>query len=165
MSPNKETIFIGTVKTDINKQDNVIGLYIEFRIDTLVIARSVIQQDGSFKISATADNEFDIYYKGVGVVDTYIQTIKPIDRDTVLLTFRIPKDYEEHFGNAVCPKCGKFDQTIPIAYGLKTIVVYEKDQPAYTTYDGYGKKEVYDGGCVTSEIAPKYYCKRDKIKF
>ncbi len=164
-TPKKETIFIGTVTTDTKNKDNIFGLFIEFRVDTLVIARNIIQQDGSFKISATADKEFDIYYRGIGVGDTYIQTIKPTDKDTVSLTFKVPKDYKKHFGKAVCPKCNKHDQTVPIIYGLKTIVVYTTDQPPYTTYDGYGKKEIYDGGCVTSDIDPKFFCKRDKIKF
>lgn len=164
-TPKNETIFIGKVTTDTKNKDNVMGLYIEFRIDTLVIAKNIIQQNGTFKISATADKEFDIYYRGIGVGDTYVQTIKPTDKDTVSLTFKIPKDYKKHFGKAVCSKCNKHDQTIPIIYGLKTIVVYTKDQPSYTTYDGFGKKEIYDGGCVTSDIAPKFFCKRDKIKF
>ena len=164
-TPKKETIFIGTVTTDVKNKDNVLGLYIEFRIDEGVIARSIIKQDGTFKISAMADKDFDIYYRSLGIGATYVQTIKPTDQDTVLLTLKLPKNYKKYFGKTICPKCNKHDQTIPIVYGLKTIVVYTKDQPAYTTYDGHGKKEIYDGGCGTSDISPKFFCKRDEIKF
>ncbi len=164
-TPKKETIFIGTVATDTKNKDIIFGLYIEFRVDTLVIGRNIIQKDGTFKISATADKEFDIYYRAIGVGNTYVQTIKPTDKDTVSLTLKVPKEYKKHFGKTICPKCNKHDQTVPIIYGLKTIVIYTTDQPPYTTYDGYGMKEIYDGGCVTSDINPKFFCKRDKIKF
>ncbi len=162
----KETIFIGTIKTDPKNKDNILGLFIEFRVDTFVIARNIIEQNGTFKISATADKEFDIYYLGIGVADTYIQTIKPTDKDTVSLTFEIPKKYKKHFRKAVCPKCNKHDQTVPIHYGLgSAIVIQLVDSIDKKTYTPYDKKNYYDGGCLTSEIDPKYFCRRDKIKF
>ena len=165
-TPKKETIFIGTVTTDTKNKENVFGLYIEFKIDTVVIARNIIQQDGTFKLSATADKEFDIYYRGIGVGDTYVQTVKPTDKDTVSLTFKVPKDYKKHFGKTICPKCDKHDQIVPIRYGLgSAIVIQHVDSKSDTTYTPYDKKNYYDGGCVTSDIEPKYFCKRDKIKF
>lgn len=165
-TPRKETIFIGTVTTDTKNKENVFGLYIEFKIDTVVIARNIIQQDGTFKLSATADKEFDIYYRGIGVGDTYVQTVKPTDKDTVSLTFKVPKDYKKHFGKTICPKCDKHDQIVPIRYGLgSAIVIQHVDSKSDTTYTPYDKKNYYDGGCVTSDIEPKYFCKRDKIKF
>jgi len=166
ITPKKETIFIGTITTDLNNKDNIFGLYIEFRIDTLVIARNIIQQDGTFKISATADKKFDIYYCGIGVGDTYLQTIKPTSKDTVSITFKIPKNYKKYFGKAVCPKCNKKAQTIPIRYGWgSAIVIQHINSKGDTTNTPDHKKNYYDGGCVTSQIHPKYYCKRDKIKF
>lgn len=165
-TPKKETIFTGTVTTDTKNKDNVFGLYIEFRIDTVVIAGTIIQKDGTFKILATADKEFDMYYRGVGVGDTYVQTIKPTDKDTVSLTFKVPKDYKKHLGKAICPKCHKHDQTLPIRYGLGSAkVIQHVDSKGDTTYTHYDKKNYYDGGCVTSDIDPKYFCKRDKVKF
>lgn len=152
--------------TDTKNKDNVLGLHIEFRVDNLVIAKSILQQDGIFKISAKADKEFDIYYRGIGVENTYVQTIKPTDNDTVSLTFKVPKDYKKHFGKAVCPKCNKHDQTVPIRYGLEsTIVIQHVDSKGDTTLIPYDNKYYYDGGCVTSDINPKYFCKRDKVKF
>jgi len=162
----KETIFIGTVTTDTKNKDKILGLYIEFRIDTVVIARNNIQQDGTFKLSTTADKEFDIYYRGIGVGDTYVQTVKPTDKDTVSLTFKVPKNYKKHFGKVNCPKCNKHDQTVPIRYGLgSAIVIQHVDSKGDTTYTPYDKKNYFDGGCVTSDFDPKYFCKRDKIKF
>lgn len=157
VTPKKETIFIGTVTPDIKNKDNIFGLYIEFRVDTLVIARNIIQQDGIFKISTTADKEFDIYYRGIGVGDTYVQTIKPTDKDTVSLTFKVPRDYKKYFGKTVCPKCNKHDQTVPIRYGDGSAILV----------DGvpYDKKNYYAGTCITSDLDPKFFCIRDKIKF
>ncbi|HSD07016.1 hypothetical protein [Flavobacterium sp.] len=164
--PKKETIFLGTVKTDTKNKDNIFGLYIEFRVDTLIIARNIIQQDGTFKISATADKDFDIYYRGIGVGDTYVQTIKATEKDTVSLTFKIPKDYKKHFGKTVCPKCNKHDQTVPIRYGLgSSIIVRHINSQGDTIYTPKDNKKYYDGGCVTSDIDSKYFCERDKIKF
>ena len=101
---------MGTVKTDTKNNDNIFGLYIEFRVDTLVIARNIIQQDGTFKISATADKDFDIYYRGIGVGDTYVQTIKPTEKDTVSLTFKVPRDYKKYF------KLGSYRDTLKTDY-------------------------------------------------
>ena len=165
-TPKKETIFIGAITTDTKSKDNIFGLYIEFRIDSVVIARNIIQQDGTFKISATVDKEYDIYYRGIGIGDTYVQTIKPTDKDTVLLTINVPKVYKRHFGKAICPKCIKHDQTVQIRYGLgSAIVLQHVDINGDTTYTPYDKKNYYDGGCVISDFDPKYFCIRDKIKF
>lgn len=165
-TPKKETIFIGTVTTKTENKGNVLGLCIELRIDTVVIARNTIQQDGTFKLSAPADKEFDVYYHGPGVRDTYVQSVKPTDEDTISLTFKLPKDYKKHFGKAICPKCNKHDQTVPIRYGLGSARVNQQiDSKGDTTYTPYDKKNYFDGSCVTSDIDPKYFCKRDNIKF
>ena len=164
--PKKETIFIGTVTTDPKNKDNVLGLYIEFRVDSLVVGRNIIERDGTFKIKTSADKAFDVYYRGIGVDDTYIQTIKPTDKDTVLLTFKVPKDYKRRFRKTVCPKCNQYDQTVPIRYGSESaIIVQYIDNKGDTTYTQYDKRNYYAGDCVTSDIDPKYFCKRDKIKF
>lgn len=98
---------------------------------------------------------------------TYQKTIEPSSEDTILLNLEIPKDYKFLSGKAICPKCSKYDQTIPINYGLKEKIVYVRrinkkgDTKSTTDY----KNEYYDGGCTTSDIAAKYHCKRDKIEF
>lgn len=166
VTPKKETIYMGKVTTKVSDKDLLFGLYIEFRVDTLVLARSVVQQNGTFKISATNDKQIDIYYLGIGVGDTYVQTIKPTDKDTILLTLEIPKNHKKYFGITICPKCSKHDQTVPIRYGFgNSIEILHVDSNGDTTFTPYDKKNYYDGGCVTSGIAPKYFCKRDKIKF
>lgn len=159
------TVYVGQIAIDSKDWDNESQLFIEFRIDTQLIARDALHPNGTFAISASKNIEFDIYCSGIGVRDVYLQTVKPTNENKVLLNIKIPKDYVMHKKKAVCPKCSEYDQTIPIIYGLQTIVVFTKNPPPYTTYDGYGRKEVYDGGCVTSEISPRYYCKRDKLKF
>jgi len=164
--PKKETIFLGMVTTDTVNKDNISGLWIEFRVDTLTIARGLVQRDGGFKITAKSDEEFDIYYAGLGIDYTYLQTLKPTIKDTVFLNFNIPKNYKKHFGKAVCPKCHKHDQTLPIRYGEGTaIVVQHVDAKGDTIRLPFDRKNYYAGTCITSDLDPEYFCKRDKIKF
>jgi hypothetical protein len=165
ITPPKETIFIGTITIDNKYNDKVLG-FIEFKIDTLLIAREIIQQDRTFKISVTADKDIDIYFRGIGARDSYIQTIKPTQKDTIFLSFKVPREYKKHFGKVVCPKCNKHDKVVPIVYGFHgTISVRHIDSKGYTTYIPRDKKNYFDGGCNISDIGPKYYCERDKIKF
>jgi hypothetical protein len=165
ITPKKETIFIGTVNTDNKNNDKNLG-FIEFKIDTVLIAREIIQEDRTFKISVTADKEIDIYFRGISARDSYIQTIKPTEKDTIFLSIKVPRDYKKHFGKVVCPKCDKHNKVVPIVYGfIGTISVRHIDRKGDTTYIPRNKKKYFDGGCNISDIGPKYYCERDKIKF
>lgn len=162
-SAQNTTVFIGKVYTDRkNKAAISNGGLIEFKTDTLVTAKEFVRE-GCFLISATTDRALDIFYLETGAPDMYIQTVQPTIKDTVSLNFTISRRYKKRMGRAVCPKCNRHDQTIPIHYGMKTITVYN-NPPPYTTYDGFGRKEIYDGGC-NSHSSPKYRCKRDKINF
>jgi hypothetical protein len=164
--PKKNTIFIGTIVSDEQTKNDIAGLIIDFRIDTLVIAQSIVERDGAFKISASADKEFDVYYRGIGIGENYALTIKSTEKDTIKFTIEIPRKYNKKKGKIVCPKCSEQDQTIPIRYGLGTEIVYRQvDKKGDTTYISYDKNNYYEGGCVHSEISPKYFCKRDKLKF
>ncbi|MCL9806572.1 hypothetical protein NAT51_13635 [Flavobacterium amniphilum] len=163
--PEKRTVYTGTVTIDPKYKDEIAYLNIEFRDHKKAVAGNMLQQDCSFRITTKANKELDIYYTGMGIGDTYLQTVKPTDKDSVFLSFKIPKEYQKKAGKAICPKCNKQDKTITIAYGFKSIVIYAENQPPYTTYEGYGKEEVYDGGCNSSEISAKFFCKRDAIKF
>ena len=164
--PKKNTIFIGTVVSDEQTKKDITGLIIDFRIDTLVIAQSIVDKNGTFKISASADKEFDVYYRGIGIGENYASTIIPTEIDTLKFTIQIPRKYNKKYGKIVCPKCSRQDQTIPIRYGLGTEIIYRNvDKKGDTTYISYDKNNYYEGGCVNSEISPKYFCKRDIIKF
>jgi hypothetical protein len=112
------------------------------------------------------DKAVDMYYRGIGVTDTYLQTIRPSIQDTVSFNFKLPKAYKKILGKAICPKCSKHDQTVPIRYGLGTaIVICRINRKGDTIQTPYDDKNYYDGGCVTSSIDPHYFCKRDQIKF
>lgn len=164
--PIKETIFIGKVTTNKSNNNSVIGLCIEFRVDTIVIAKGFVEGNGIFKITSPVSNKIDIYYHGIGVQDTYVKTIRQTDKDTVLLNLTIPKKYKRYLGKAVCPKCNKANKTMPIVYGLGSAVLIKHiDSKGDTTEIPYDNKSYYAGSCVTSDIDPKYFCKRDMIKF
>lgn len=161
----KQTVVSGRIETKSDVIDNIKGLRIELKVDSLVIAKNLIRENNSFVISASLDKDVDVYFSGLGHRETFLERIKATDLDSLSLTFKLPKTYQMNDDKAICQKCHESDQTIPIAYGFKTIVVYSKDQPDYTTYEGYGKTEVFDGGCMQSDISANYYCKRDKIRF
>jgi hypothetical protein len=162
----KETTFIGKVTTNKNNKNYVLGLCIEFRVDTIVIAKGFVEENGTFKITSPVSNKIDIYYHGIGVQDTYVKTIRPTDEDTVILNLTIPKEYKRYFGKAVCPKCNKANKTIPIVYGLgSAVLIKHSDNKGDTTQIPYDNKSYYAGSCVTSDIDPKFFCKRDMIKF
>lgn len=166
ITPKKNTIFIGTVISNEENKNDIAGLIIDFRIDTLVIAQSIVEENGKFKISASSAKEFDVFYRGIGIGENYATTIKPTENDTVKFTIEIPRKYKKKWRKAVCPKCSKHDQTVPIRYGLGTEIVYlQIDKKGDTTYISYDKNNYYNGGCVHSDISPKYFCRRDKLKF
>ena len=166
ITPKKNTNFIGTVISNEENRNDIAGLIIDFRIDTLVIAQSIVEENGKFKISASSAKEFDVFYRGIGIGENYATTIKPTENDTVKFTIEIPRKYKKKWRKSVCPKCSKHDQTVPIRYGLGSEIVYlQIDKKGDTTYISHDKNNYYDGGCVHSDISPKYFCRRDKLKF
>ena len=166
-APEKETVFKGRVILNSQDIDYSSIFIIEFRMGSTVIAETGIHKDGTYEINVKTNKAVDVYYRGISIPRTYQQTTEPTSEDTILLDLTIPKDYKFLSGKAICPKCSKHDQTIPISYGLKAKVVYVKriHKKADTTLTTDYKNEYYDGGCTTSDIAAKYHCKRDKIEF
>ncbi|MEZ4842963.1 MAG: hypothetical protein R3A43_01790 [Bacteroidia bacterium] len=166
LSENSKTI-IGKVNTSIKEIVFDSTLYIEFRADTAVVGACPIQKNGSFNISLKMNpsQSYDIFFKGLHQDELFVKSISTQDFDTTFLSVNLPYHHKKHFGKSICPKCKKHDQTIPVVYGLKVITVFSQHPPPYTTSEGYGRKEIFDGGFRLSEINPSYYCKRDRIKF
>lgn len=164
--PRRENIYLGQVTINSEVKNEYLGLFIEFRVDTLVIAKSNLKKDGSFKISVTTDKEFDVYYRHLVGQDCYLQSIKPSDKDKVRLNFTFPTIYKKEINEVVCPKCKKHDQTIPILYrGQGSVELFENiDSSGFKSFVPYDKTNYY-AGCTFSKFDPKYFCKRDKIKF
>jgi hypothetical protein len=162
----RETVFSGKISATSSMMPILFGLNIEFRVDTFVIARAMVQQDGSFTISAPSNTGFDMYYSGVGIRETYVQAIQPAIIDSVSLAFKLPKVYKKHFGKPVCPKCNKQNKTVSIRYGAENAVrVQNIDENGHIILKPYDDKYYYEGGCISSDLDPMYFCKRDKIKF
>lgn len=146
-------------------QDILPDILLELRRDTIVLGRSSLKPTGSFEMTVPAFSSADLFYKGISIPEVYICTVNLQGEDSLMLNIRIPREYSKERNCIICPKCHQHDQNIPIEYGLKTIVVNKRKKLPYTTYQGYGNREIYDGGCVTSPIGPRYYCKRDQIQF
>ncbi len=166
MIPKKETIYLGQITLNSEAKNDYLGIFIEFRIDSLVIAKSKIKQDGSFKISLTTEREFEVFYRHIVGQECYVQTIKPSQKDTVRLNFTIPAVYKNEINEVVCPKCSKHDQTIPILYrGQFKRELFELiDSSGNKIFVPYDKTNYYSN-CTFSQYDPKYFCKRDKVKF
>lgn len=164
VSPTKETVVTGTITLNSNDSSYVNLLSIEFRIDSTVIAKTRIQKGGRYVAAIKTDKPVDMYCTGFGFTDTYIQTIRPSAEDTVSVNFKIPRAYKKFLWKAVCPKCSRHDQTINIVHG-RAIVFTHMNNKGEKVFVPYNRKHYYDGGCVTSDTDPKYFCKRDQIKF
>jgi len=163
---SSETVITGTVKTNLTTPRSILGLTISLRNEHTVIDQCFVESDGTFKLKAIIDRELDLYYRGVGIDTTYIQKISPTDKDTIRLIVVIPGIYKKRWGHAVCPKCNRSDQTVPIQYGLGTTsIAQEINKHGDTTLLPYNKKKYFAGTCIRSLLDPKYFCRRDKIKF
>ncbi|NVO12282.1 MAG: hypothetical protein HXX16_20160 [Bacteroidales bacterium] len=163
---NRDKIIIGRINLDPTLTAYLDLLIIELKDSTLVVGRTNVNQDGTFCLRVNSNRPLDLFYYGLGINETYMQTLFPSNADSIIISLKIPKEYNKKGRKVVCPKCMKNDNTIPITYGLHATVIVQHISPkGDTTYTPYSKKEYYEGGCVTSEIDPKYFCKRDKIKF
>ena len=162
-----QTIYIGQITVDSPQSKNdLLGVLIEFRLDTVVIASDVVKQDGKFRISAATTKPFDIYYRGIGVGETFVQTIQTSGKDTIFLNWNLPKVYKKRLGKALCPKCNTYRETIPILYGMNSaILIQTRDSNGKKIFSQYDEKNYYDGNCVTTSLDPQFFCKRNLIKF
>jgi hypothetical protein len=163
---SSETVIFGQVTADEKIRVNVVGVQVELRFDTTVIASTIIGKDLTFSMPAAFDKKVDLYYKSVGVEDAFIQSISPTELDTVKIAFELPKAYKKKLGKVTCPECNKSDQTVPIQYGMgSAMLVPYMDLDGNEIFLPYDRNNYYAGSCVTSHIDPQYFCKRDAIKF
>ena len=156
--PKKQITIIGKVNFDIKNKHYITGLIIEFKSDSLIIAKTSINENGIFKGTVNCETDFDIFYNGIGVGGAYMGNVKLGKSDTISLTFELPARYNKSDDKIICPKCNRSDQIIYIHYGIASGVGLQKNKKE-------SKQDYYGGGCVTSCFSPKYYCKRDNIKF
>ena len=165
MTSDQKIIILGNVMMDLNLLEEDQPILMILKNGDQIVKQTKIEKDLTFNLSSSLNGICDLYYKEFGGKEVYIQPIKTEKSDTLKISFSLPKEYHKDDGKVNCPKCNLKDQTIEIAYGLKSIVIYDKNPPNYITYDGYGKEEIYDGGCGSSPLAAQYFCKRDSIKF
>ena len=165
MTSDQKIIILGNVMIDLNLLEEDQPILMILKNGDQIVKQTKIEKDLTFNLSNSSNCNCDLYYKEFGGKEVYIQLIKTEKSDTLKISFSLPKEYHKDDGKVNCPKCNLKDQTIEIAYGIKSIVIYDKNPPNYITYDGYGKEEIYDGGCGSSPFAAQYFCKRDRIKF
>lgn len=163
---SSETVIFGQVTADEKTRVNVVGVQVDVRLDTTVIATGFIGKDLTFTIPAVFDKTVDLYYKSIGVQDAFLQSVSPTELDTIKIAIQLPKTYEKKLGKAICPKCNKTDQIVPIRFGMgSAMLVTHLDLDGNKILLPYDKNYYYAGSCMTSLIDPQYFCKRDEIKF
>lgn len=138
--PSKEIVITGVVKSNIPATQDIFT--IEFREDSIVGEKVAVWNDSVFQVTIAVKETVDVYVGGMGIPRRYVKSITSADHDSISLTLEVPAKYNVVLGKAVCPKCGKRDQTERIEYGDGT-----------------------EGGCIVSEYDPEYKCKRDGIWF
>jgi hypothetical protein len=74
--------------------------------------------------------------------------------------------------NNTCPVCNKNDKVLPIVYGLIAKLTYKDKNGNPTDKNGNiiskeeGEKIKYiEGGCVTMDCQPNWFCQRDQLNF
>lgn len=164
--PNPSTVIIGKITSDPANADDLLGLRVAFQYGDSMLAGAMVNADGEFEVAIAIHEPIDVYYQGIGVAKTFVQTIPPATQDTLWLNWQLPKRYPKRGRRAICPKCNRFDQTIPIRYGLgEDVVKVSVDRMDDTMATPAAKKEHLNGGCLTSGFDPKFYCKRDGVRF
>ncbi len=117
---------------------------------------SYTNNEGKCRIDQVPVGTYNVKIVNVGYVPHMMQGIKVRDHVVTFLNVQL-KSHEEEWtckykkGNKKCPACRKKDEVIPIVYGLP---VGERDWNKY-----------YFAGCKISYCDPKWFCKRDSIKF
>lgn len=129
----------------------------EYRIDTILInPQSIVftkirSDNVIIRIGAWINCTDGITKKGF-----YSAMQVDLPKNDTIITITFPKDCEfnRYIGGKICPKCGGMDKSIPIIWGLPSF-----DLPGEPGVD-------YDlGGCFTSACDPRWYCKRDSLRF
>jgi len=163
---SSETVIFGQVSADEETRTNIVGVQVDVKLGTTVIATGFIGENLTFTIPVVFDKTVDLYYKSIGVEDAFLQSVSPTELDTIKIAIQLPKTYEKKLGKAVCPKCNKTDQTVPIRFGMgSAMLVTHIDLDGNKILLPYDKDNYYAGSCLTSHIDPQYFCKRDEIKF
>lgn len=113
---------------------------------------STSDMDGNFRFSNIENGDYQFTINNE-FYDKNIFIIK-INGDTSLNIF-VKKFCQYHENKtSVCPKCKSSEKVVPIFYGLTTLDFMKKN-----------KKKYHFAGCEISYCMPKWYCKRDRLKF
>lgn len=122
-------------------------------------------------VKAEMGNEFDfvslpidtfyIHIYDLLCLDTIIENIFVRPNETTELTITIPSscEYDKSADNKECPICHKFDEAIPIVYGL--IIIDDSRKKRKREED----QDFIAGGCKVTCCDPNWYCKRDQKFF
>lgn len=121
----------------------------EYFIDSVPIGKYCVIINGSYKRSIGHFYGLS-YYLGSKKYDNII--VKNNSTETIKITYPNDCIYHKRLENKICPKCGKKNMVVPIAYGCIVL------DPISLPETHYSLKE--STGCN-----PTYYCKRDSLEF
>ena len=140
-------------------------LQVRLKVGKSVIARSAVQQDGSFAIRNDSNAAADLVYGGLGINDeVYLATIPPHRTDTLKVKFVLPVSMAKTHRRVACPKCHCRDKVLPIG-GQVGVITVRVNAKGDTTHLPFDRKYYHPDSDVTGWLDPHWYCVRDTIKF
>ncbi|MCF8228834.1 MAG: carboxypeptidase-like regulatory domain-containing protein [Bacteroidales bacterium] len=117
--------------------------------------RMITDSAGNFKLEDIPAGDEVLKNDALGYGKPRIVHIRIFEDSTVFIRLNLEACEYDYLGGGNCPVCLQTDQVIPIVYG----------NPGRKTIRRMKKGEVYLGGTVIDYCQPRFYCKRDKVKF
>jgi hypothetical protein len=165
--PTNELHISGKVysdKKDLNGQ--LVGLHLLVIADNKLVAQTFTIEGGHYELTFTPTNQksFDFFIASIGIDTSLLKSFEAFQSNVMTCDFKFPPSYRKHLGQIICPKCRRTDKVYPIIYGWGQISE-RKIVNGDTIYSNIVDKKYYAGTCVSSNLSPKYFCNRDKVKF
>ena len=141
----------GTIKGYI--QDNIenegLALAQVYLVDSMI--GTYTDLNGNFIIDSIPDGTYDLKIFSIGYGDTLVKSIQVFKDSVTLLVINFPPPCPKNVTNKVCPLCKSDDKLIPIRYGVLIPTDF--------------KEEVYQVQWDGKPCDPRWFCKRDELKF
>lgn len=110
---------------------------------------------GRFLFRKIPEGVYDIKISHEILGDTIISAIEVFSDSVTEMKVIMSPPHCPYLETDICPVCRKNDRAIPILYGF----------PSKRAIEMAEKEELILAGCDISWCDPKWYCKRDKVKY
>jgi len=113
-------------------------------------------------ITPTQQRPVDIFVAGLGLDTMYVKSYYSFTGSRMVLNIKVPNEYvKDASGNVVCPKCGGFEDILPVKYGTHHRIkrTIHNGDTTYVPLDHNIPSEMF------SDLHPYWYCNKCKIQF